>query len=201
MKKGKIERASWGAEYDVSRDPVMMRIGLTTWNAATSRWSWEIANWYVTFAQKDLELMSQGDWLNLQEELMTWRGMILHEDDPSDLGREELRVFQKEVLRRLNELADHETLDFDRPKTKVLLNPLLVKHRPKTDKRPLVTYIGPKGLDGLLYHFGELLIRTLEKNPNAIRRCPHCRKIFIQLRRHSRYCSRVCQSRAAVQGK
>jgi hypothetical protein len=173
---------------------VMARLGLTGWNAVTSRWRWEIYNWYCTVSQKKLEMLSEGDWLNLREEIKTLCVFINFEEEPKPVSRKEVGSFQKEILRRLTNLADTKLVYFKQPGVTRIL-------QARWDNRPIATFDRPAGLKGLLYHFGELMERTLEVNRTAVQRCPRCERIFIQLRRHAEYCSRQCQSREAVKGK
>ncbi len=181
---------------DVSDDPVLARIGLKAWNHATSRWSREILTWFCETSQKDLNRLSEGDWLSIQEEITRLCALINHEENPKPIARGggELPDFQQEVLRRLRELADEGRTVFSQPEGYVVLEAkgtgAIAFHKSTV-----------RGLDGLIGHFGWLLERWLEQNRTLVRRCPLCSRIFIQQRSHAQYCSRQCQSRAASKGK
>jgi hypothetical protein len=183
-----------GEDVDVSQNPVMARLGLTIWNAATSRWRWELFNWYCTLAQTEPEMLSEGDWLNLQEEIMTLRILINYENAPKPVSQAEVRAFQKEIYRRLKGLADP-------PHLVAIKQPGVTRIFQARWDAPISALDHPAGLKGLLYHLGDLMERTLEINRTAVQRCRRCQRIFIQLRRHAEFCSRQCQSREAVKGK
>jgi hypothetical protein len=53
----------------------------------------------------------------------------------------------------------------------------------------------PSGERSLLRHMTSLL----ETYCDQIRRCPHCKNMFLQFRRHQEYCGRRCQSVAVMQ--
>jgi hypothetical protein len=157
---------------------------------------WDQMNWYVTLANADMGHLSPGETLSLQEEVRSLERTLFRDILKVPLPElEEIRNLHSIIRTHLESLAD---------KGYAVIGPFSLKVHIVRPKVPpfehgqgwydLVHYPDLTEGDLLAYHMSQLL----QKFGHAIRRCPHCNKIFLQQRRNGRYCGRTCQSRAVM---
>lgn len=148
---------------------------------------WDQLNWYLHFAEQDIEKISGGEFLSLKEEVRAIERTLVRRMDgseslpgPTDNEIRELHGFFKDKLRAL---ADGGWISFDPFEIVVSIN-----------------YLGwfehLAGRRWLEYHF----IQLLKKFSVAVQRCPNpdCKKVFLKARANANYCSRPCQNRMAM---
>lgn len=184
-----------------------------------------LLDWYVRFIQQDLEKLSPGEWLTLQEDLTALEHEIGQVWSPKEVGLtyeiardpKWIHELQQYLGPRLEGLADRkEGPDFGTFTIHVTLTSVSTLEGWKrgrrgpaylvfrdllgdTEKVPM-----PDGREqdrpstsAFLFHIAHLL----ENVQQEIRRCPRsrCNRLFFQFRRHAAYCSRTCQSIAATE--
>lgn len=192
-----------------SMEGALKRIGLPgeikDWNPLR----WEVLDWIVRFADRDLSEMSAGDEQNLREEVRTLSVLLNVDAQPETITLDLLRPFQEQIRAEL--LAHTEGKDV--PFGPFEITFIIRRPGRKEPKLPaghagflrlgklIVTFQGvrsvhipPPGLQGLRYH----LVRLLGKYPDTVQCCPHCQRLFARFRRHAIYCSRKCQSVAVM---
>ena len=168
---------------------------------------WEMMNWYVGLAQKDLQSISSGDFLNLQEELVALVRTLYRHDNPEPPKRVQIKRLQLAISRHLSELLERGQTKF--APFKIVSWIVCLKKAASIGGMPalppespgIFTWdtVRPKTTSQLvetsaLHWFNQLL----KQHADSIGRCVHCDKIFLQFRRNARYCSRRCQSVAAM---
>ena len=177
---------------------------------------WHHMAWYVKFSQLNITSMSEGELKTFQEEVIA---ICRHRHNYSPsflLSRDNLSAVQTKIWGSLLSLLELGGVHFGifRYSVSLLLSNRIVKARgyssdgknwghpytegpeifinknlwPDNDELGNVT-------SELLSHFADLL----SKFANRILRCNKCQKFFLQFRRHSKFCSRQCQSRAAME--
>lgn len=182
---------------------IAMSPDLPAWQQAASQFErplerikfhdeWELMNWYVLMAQKQLNKMSKGEILLLQEEFMALEYKQSLVVNPHPLGVLEIEQIQKTILKHLQDLADGQGILIGEFRMTIWFNGKIRGRLPDP-----ISWHWLHGDNQFIYHFGLLL----EKWSASIRRCPHCSKIFLQLRRNAIYCGRECQSRAFMKKK
>ena len=68
---------------------------------------WDELNWYVRFAQMDLDNASQGDFLSLQEEFAALVTVHFRSRSPESVpSRKQIIEIQRTVLKHLTDLVD-----------------------------------------------------------------------------------------------
>ena len=166
---------------------------------------WERMNWFIQVAQKPVDELSQGEILSLQEEIRAAERVLFHNVKPTFFTIEKIKDLQAKILEHIERLSDEGSC---------LLGPFKVsiwvaRFRFIAEKRgissssantplDLVTwYQTVGGQDGLIYEMG----RLLSEFGDSFRRCPHCSKIFLQLRKNAVHCGRKCQSIAVMREK
>jgi hypothetical protein len=172
-------------------------------------------NWYVLFAKEDLAKLTAGDTLNLQEQICAiWVKLRYIDKRASHPTRPELPSFQQvqelqdAVIKHLSEIVvDGETKAGPFQISRFISQPLIRLNEDEPDRSPVlgvgdwesqILITGPKHdtfKDYLITHLFDLLA----EHADSVKACPHCRQGFLQLRRHAVYCSRACQSVAAMQ--
>ena len=171
-------------------------------------------NWFVELAQEDLRNISQGDLLNLQEELVALvrTSCRITNAEPPKLSQ--VKQLQHDISGHLNDLLERGQTQFSHiqicswivcPKKAFSVQRMLAQGMSAPPPRsPDVFHwdvIQPKKPSQLvktcaLHFFNQLL--KLKMHADSIARCAHCARIFLQFRRNARYCSRRCQSVAAM---
>jgi hypothetical protein len=188
---------------------ILERIGFTTT-------SWDQMNWYVSFAREDLSRLTAGDFLNLQEQITAiWvklRYVDTHDRTrplrPALPSREDVERLQKHVVTHFDEIVDqggsqfgpypisrfitHEVWDLD-GSDEPGDEPISVDQW-----RHQILITGPDK-DTFKNYLVTHLFDLFREHAQSIRRCPHCSRVFLQLRRSAMYCSRACQSVATMQ--
>ena len=196
-------------------DRALGRIGL----AAHDPFRWEALQWFVGFAQRDLDAATEGDWLSLIEEIQALLRLITHQQLRGPLSRDDLRDLQEAALTVLTGLVEAGEAHIGPFKVSVFIrredhskkaeNKTLMKKKtaggpPQITRLgpilafsdgPFTGHIPPGGLPGLQYHLAGLLMRF----PETVQRCPKCHRLFARFRRHAKYCGRLCQSRFDAQ--
>ncbi len=163
---------------------------------------WERMNWYVDFAQKNLDRLSPGEVLNYQEDVVALERTLfkIHKPAPPDLP--EIKGMQESIRKHLESLADKGVAVFIKPASiTTIVAPKVVARQEGITLKPgdaiiadIFYWDGYPGVRGLVHYLAELL----KQFAPSIKRCPHCSKIFLQLRRNAVYCSRQCQSVAGM---
>lgn len=170
--------------------------------------TWDQMNWYMTFAKRDLAELTQGDLLNLKEEVaaIAWASYGYRHEANVMPELEQLRELQSSVQQILEQLLSDSEATY---------GPCTVTFRVTVwegydeDKGSRTTVLRPMGgfemdasprriyKDYLMAHMFVLLWKWARH----IKRCPRCKQIFLQLRSHAEYCSRACQSVEAMRKK
>ena len=176
---------------------------------------WNVMNWFVLLAKKDLARLSNGDFLNLQEEALAIRRTYCR-----DLGAranppamDELSRLQSDIRKSLNDLvACHQVtlgpfpvkIEINLPSAKAEEDTEISRFvraghkvdviwknlsKPENDLAKIRVWHLVSPAQTLQYEFA----RRLETYANAIERCPHCKTLFLQLRSTAVYCDRKCQ--------
>jgi hypothetical protein len=172
--------------------------------------SWQQMAWYVHFATLDFDNMSGGDLLNIQEEVIA----ISHNCDQTSSWkiptREQLKPFQQEIAKCLKDInSAGGTVVGPISYTLLVIRPQYLNERissPPEDPHLIwpqiatIRFISDKENPGntipvLRYYFAKLL----PDFANSLLPCPKCQKIFLQFRRHAKFCSRQCQSQRAAE--
>ncbi len=148
---------------------------------------WEQMNWYLHFAEQDIEKLSGGELLSFKEEARAIERTLVRRlvgseslPEPTD---DEIRKLHALFKERLQALADAGSVSFDPFEVVVTIN-----------------YLGwfehLAGKRWLEYHF----VQLLKKFSADVQRCPKpdCNKIFLKARANATYCSRQCQNRMAM---
>src|SRR5438132_8836508 len=91
---------------------------------------WNVMNWFVQLAKKDLTKLTQGDFLSLQEEADFIRRSFCHDYGAKPSTMEELSRLQKEIRKHLNDLiAVHQlTLGLFRVNIEINLSRQMAEH-------------------------------------------------------------------------
>ena len=156
--------------------------------------SWDLMKFFIRLANTDVRKLRAGDFLNLQEDLLKFfsLGFLDIKDQPPNV--DEFESLQKTLSKHLYELMD---------KGKTALGPfgstiVAMRHTAKisdSEEKAIFSCTNfPTDLDKFYIHeFAKLL----EKYGSLLSKCPHCGRIFIQLRKNAMYCDRKCQ-RVAV---
>lgn len=181
---------------------------------------WYYMAWFVKLANSAIEDMSEGDLKNLQEECQVMRGLYYpFRKMEKDRKRypflrggkccgpptvQQLIALQAIFASHLSAVAEGR---------EVKLGPFIIQHETRfkrsteAEKRGgypnyRIYPIEILQASATIYAEQELLIRLaklLESFVERVRRCPHCNKLFLQLRRNATYCGRACHSVAGMQ--
>ena len=177
--------------------------------------NWHQMEWYINLVRLDFENVSDGDFQNTQEEVVGIVRALANHSNPPLLRRNELTELQKEIRKSLDQLINFGSLSLGPFSYKVMvyrpsyMTDKFFPDRKKTasqatlDLPELLAHrilvkgeTGGKGVTHyLLSHFADLL----GLYGHRIFPCPKCEKIFLQFRSHAKFCSRECQSRAAME--
>jgi hypothetical protein len=167
---------------------------------------WEALNWFVTFAQRDLAVATEGDWLLLNEEAQALLHVVAHQQLAISFSREEWHELQATVRTWLTRLVDEDVVlmgrfevqIFVRRGARTLAGPPRVRSWGGLTAMPQHNFAGqiaPGGVPGLKYHLASLL----ERWPDTVQRCLRCHRLFARYRGHAVFCGRKCQSQEAAQ--
>jgi hypothetical protein len=192
-----------------SIEQALSRLGLPAQLEAWNPFRWEVLDWFVRLAERDLAAMSPGDWQNFSEEVRTLK-VLLNVDVQAEMPTlDVLPPFQDQIRAALVDLVDNKRIELGPFQiTTIIQRPLAEEPKLPSghDKffrlgASIALFQGvrsvdipPGGLEGLRYH----LSRLLQKYPDTVQRCPHCRRLFARFRKHAQYCSRECQSVAIM---
>jgi hypothetical protein len=156
---------------------------------------WDLFKLFVSLANTDVRQLRAGDLLNLQEDLMKFYslGSLSTKIPPPNV--DELDSFQKTLSRHLRELMNEGKTTLGPFQSTILAMRQTIK-LPNSDERTIFRSMNfPTGEDKFLIHeFAKLL----EKYGSLLSKCPHCGRIFLQLRKNAVYCDRKCQRVAAM---
>jgi hypothetical protein len=175
---------------------------------------WDRLNWYVQLMGENLDILSEGELLTLQEEFVALQRTLCHYyytlPKPTLDAIKAFQVLTKQHLECL--VNNDETFLGPFPVEVEIRLPKAARERgEKNDdwiskefgltasKASGLTQISSceivKGMQPcLLYHLAKLL----QQFGASIKRCKHCSEIFLQPRSNANYCGRKCQSRAAM---
>lgn len=194
----------------------LTRMGLESEPAEWRTLRWELLDWFVRFAQRDIPALTEAQCDELDEEVQTIQLLAAFNLNPWIPTREELHWLATRVLTILSALVDTgsarigplpvefvvwrgtdrhvEIPDAQRAKGFAMYEgwgPALVGQPPAEG---IAFQVPPVGMEGLLY----VLAQLISTYPGAVRRCPHCKskRLFAQFRTSAKYCSRLCQSQA-----
>lgn len=178
---------------------------------------WEKLEWFVKFAQKDLNQATEGEKLSIQEELATLELFTVINDVRASSTSVPLPEWstvkntQKVIYGWLTDWVDHSqvligpfTLELEIKRVS-RTEDLLKAYSPKS--QTLIPGQEPFGQvarfnfkdknQAVLYRFTELI----KEHGTVVTRCPHCLRIFLKLRKNARYCGRSCHSVAGMRAK
>ena len=164
-------------------------------------------DWYVQFACLDFSDMSEGKHHEVQEEVIAICLELSQATPFKFLTPDQLKTFQQEIAKCLKDLIGKGcavigpisyTFLILRPQHQSLIGELETPHL-SLPNEVTIRLMGQMStssetIHALRYHFTSLL----PSFANSVLSCPRCQKIFLQFRRHAKFCSRVCQSRAAM---
>lgn len=190
------------------------------------RSGWHKTAWFVKLANVDWNTLSPGDLHNWRDEFRAIREDASHgitSPPPQRSTRywkpesytpptyeppslEEMEEVQHRIKPHLNDLADNQ--DTQTPTYHILYIVRFEKTRPEKERAGYPRYQVMRAetpfeashnsyLDSLYWK----MIRLLEEFADLIRRCLHCQKLFLQIKRNARYCSRDCHSVAGMRRK
>jgi len=160
--------------------------------------SWDLMKFFIRLANTDVRQLRAGDFLNLQEDYLEFFSLGLIKIEP--LNVDQFESLQKTLSKHLYELMD---------KGKTVLGPfeskIVAMRQPAkisdSEERVIFTCMNfPTDLTDLDKFFIHEFAMLLEKYGSLLSKCPHCGRIFIQLRKNAMYCDRKCQ-RVAVMRK
>src|SRR2546422_5810469 len=86
--------------YDPVDEPALNRI-----RAEGGNWNWNVMNWFIRLGKKDLTQLSDGDFLNLQEEALAIRRTFCKDLGAKLPAREELSRVQRDIRKYLHDLV------------------------------------------------------------------------------------------------
>ncbi len=169
---------------------------------------WERMNWYVHLCQKPLKEMTHGEISTLQEEIKAIERFLFGHTNPTIFSIRQISRLQKKIQKYLQDLINKGQTMFVGFKMNLWIVHGPVAHQKMQERNPTTTNSQPpfdlfswlkplSGEEGIIFEMGHLLRRF----GASIIRCPHCSKIFLQLRKNADYCSRECQSRAYMRNK
>lgn len=178
---------------------------------------WDQMAWFVKLANTAMATLHPGDILNLQGQCEAIRKVpISFHPIPSDRKRypfhggwvasasptlRDLQNIHDAIAPRLNDLANGVDVSF---------GPIEIAHTIRFQKSNEAEQqagyppyrISPSSfLRGSHAWPDEFVLRAallLETYVDSIRRCPHCTKVFLQLRRNANYCGPACYSVAGM---
>ena len=170
--------------------------------------------WLLEFAQRDLSLLSEGDWLNLSYEVIAFArfgllkqphqktlvrrnarssGLITTSPEWEDItedvtlpSKDEIAKLRRFTWEQIEAIVQKDVADIDVGHIRIRL-----KRIPPTwvYTRLIVDLLESGFAFHLAHHFAD--------QAAWIRRCPECTKYFLAERRNQLYCSSSCQTRMA----
>lgn len=165
---------------------------------------WEQLNWYVEMTKRDIRRLSPKHLKELQKEFTVLNKALWYPQAKCLFPSKAIMSRLQSVIRKhLEELSDsgHTKMgpfrlcvEVERPlsRLKDSFGGFTKKELAEIDGHTHQTILISG--NGLLFHLSELL----KKYGGSMRRCPHCSNLFLQFRRSATYCSRKCQSIAAM---
>jgi len=169
--------------------------------------------WVLTFAQRDLTRLSEGDWLNLTEEMTAF---ILTSHVPRLFNEEEILEFGKAhpypvvfSPEFLSTPPSREEIQQLQTEINGVLTDLLTQGRVEIGKLSMEVKLYTWGTPpkyGLSENFEDLQSAVLYRicqlwgaHGDRVKRCPACQRLFVAGRPNQHYCSPRCQNRVKVQ--
>ena len=186
---------------------ILERIGFTSS-------TWDQMNWFVLFAKENLDQLTSGDLLNLQEQIAAiWKQLkytskYKRERGPDDIlpSHEQIVQLQATIVSHLNDIVykgssrsgpysitRFVTHYHDEIEGWEETDPWTIIDEWKSE----ILMSGPEE-DSYRSYLVTHLFDLFAEHAKSLKHCPHCSKIFLQLRRHAVYCSRACQSVATM---
>lgn len=184
---------------------------------------WDQMKWFVDLANTtDFEAMTEGEQLLKKEEFaamlsVACRPLIEIPPDtkryPGSVGSKtpqpaleyvpafsvlDMQRFQNEISPHLDRLADDESTSFGGFNVSFTVN--FPKNPHYTEHAEGPRYHVSRGEVGGSPHENLVLrmARLLETYADNVRRCPHCKKVFLQFRRSATYCGPECYTVAGM---
>jgi hypothetical protein len=184
---------------------------------------WDQMAWFVNLSNIDLASLSPGDLLNWSDEFVaisTSASSVISTAPSRNVKRgwqpkhrtqpplqpptlQQMRQVQSLLGLYLNALADGQTIDIETAPVGEITRFRKTDAQEEQAGAPRydVQYTELRRSMANLY-FPRLLWRMthlLKQFANTIRRCPHCHRVFIQLRRNRNYCGKACYTVAGMQ--
>jgi hypothetical protein len=162
---------------------------------ANDRLQWAVRD----FAQQDLRLFREGDWLNLREDLAGFLGYGVEQDvssgdvvvvskPPRAYSEEDLRALQGEARKMLEGVVSlRDTGSGVSPGLELSGKWSAVARK----AGPVLLTVATSVRDGFLF---KLLLLLWQEGVDHVRRCPECSQLFWRVKRQL-YCSRTCSTR------
>ena len=162
--------------------------------------SWDLMKFFIRLANTDVRQMRAGDFLNLQEDYLkffSFGSMNIKFEPPNVDTFESL---QKTLSKHLYELMDKGKTYLGPFGSTIVAMRTLAKISDSEERVIFHCTNWPTELMDLdKWHIHEFA-KLLEKYGSLLGKCPHCSRIFLQLRNNAMYCDRKCQ-RVAVMRK
>ena len=190
------------------------RMGIVNDPAEWETLRWELLAWFVSFAQRDILVLTNEQCDLLDEEVQTIQLLATFNQSPWVPTREEMHMLSTRVLTILSALVDtgvvrigplpvefvvlrgtdrqEDIPEAQRAKGFVMYEGWGPGLLGKPPAEGIAFQVPPIGVEGLIH----VLAQLLSKFPGSVRRCPLCKKLFAQFRVSAQYCSRLCQSQA-----
>ncbi len=191
-----------------------------------NRSAWDRLNWFVELAGKNLDALTEGARMLLQEQMAAIGSLtaihgvpVFPRNDHPIPDWEVVKDLHQQIQRYIGEWLKegfvvmepfHLTISIfhvdspvliDSQRGKPFIDSSIKSGIPGQEKgRHFARYsLGSYDAvkEGVLFTFGELL----REHASAIVRCQHCERIFLKLRKHARFCSRQCHSVAGMRLK
>ena len=190
------------------------------------RSNWHKMAWFVKLANVDWDTLSPGDLHNWQDEFRAiredaspgitslppqhspryWKpkGYTPPVYQPPSL--EDMKEVQRETAPHLNDIANDQNTHTHTLNIDYMVSFIRTSHEEEHAGAPQYQVMRselPFNVTTNLYSSPLYwkMIRLLEEFADFIRRCPHCKQIFLQVKRNARYCSRSCHSVAGMRLK
>jgi len=168
--------------------------------------------WLLNLADKDLSVISSGDWTNLEYELLAFHQVPLVARVGSKIGvitrfptKKDVELFHSSIKKELNRLIEERTAVFDTGPIVLHINPRIGLKISESDDGKLnkeiiqehspweVSPVAETRWGASQYILSDLIPRYA----HIIRRCPECNKLFLADRKNQSYCSLKHQNYAA----
>ncbi len=160
--------------------------------------SWDLMKFFIRLANTDVRQLRAGDFLNLQEDYLEFFSLGYIKIEP--LNVDQFASLQKTLSKHLYELMDQGKTVLGPFGSRIIATRLPAKISNSEERVIFCCMNVPTDLTDLDKFFIHEFAKLLEKYGSLLRKCPHCDRIFIQLRKNAIYCDRKCQ-RVAVMRK